>query len=318
LLLLISGNVQPNPGPDSVISFNTPDDFKSRAGLGFIHLNVRSMLAKMDMIRIWALSTDADLIVISETWLNKSVLNEDISIDGYTVYRTDRPRKGGGVAVYIKSKFSVNVLISKSVSKQFEFLALDLEVSRTLHITVVGCYRTPSAVKDALPSLMQLLSDLNFNEIVVIGDLNWNWLHPVADDFKAYCDSLNLFQLVDSPTRPNLKCPEKSSLIDLILTNVPYKYSAASVFANNISDHCVVATVRNTKIPKTKPHIIIKRDMKHFSEQGFFYDLFYFDWDKIYLFADVENAWKFFHDGFKEIVDKHAPLKKYRVKDLPF
>lgn len=41
---------------------------------------------------------------------------------------------------------------------------------------------------------------------------------PASDDFKAYCDSLNLFQIVDSPTRPNLKCPEKSSLIDLILT----------------------------------------------------------------------------------------------------
>ena len=50
-----------------------------------------------------------------------------------------------------------------------------------------------------------------------------------------------------------MKCPEKSSLIDLILTNVPHKYSAASVFANDISDHCVIATVRNTKVPKTKP-----------------------------------------------------------------
>lgn len=161
LLLLISGNVQPNPGPDSAICFNTPADFKSRAGLGFIHLNVRSLIAKIDIIRIWAHSTEADVIVLSETWLSKSVLNEDISIDGYNVYRTDRPRRGGGVAVYIKSKFRVNMLLSKSVSKQFEFLALDLEVSRTLHITVVGCYRTPSAVRDALPSLMQLLSGLN-------------------------------------------------------------------------------------------------------------------------------------------------------------
>ena len=50
-----------------------------------------------------------------------------------------------------------------------------------------------------------------------------------------------------------MKCPEKSSLIDLILTNVPHKYSAASVFANDISDHCVIATVRNTKVPKTEP-----------------------------------------------------------------
>ena len=33
--------------------------------------------------------------------------------------------------------------------------------------------------------------------------------------------------------RPILKCPERSSPIDLILTNVPHKYTAASVFAND-------------------------------------------------------------------------------------
>ncbi len=36
-----------------------------------------------------------------------------------------------------------------------------------------------------------------------------------------------------------------------------------------ICDHCVVATVRNTKILKSKQCIIIKRDMKHFKEQAF-------------------------------------------------
>ena len=199
LLLLISGNVHHNPGPgfaESAVIFNTPTEFKTRSGLGFMHLNVRSMIAKMDMIRIWAHTTDADVIVISETWLNKAVLNKDINIDGYNVYRTDRPKKGGGVAVYVKSKFHVNIRLSTSVSKQFELLALDMEISKTLHITVVGCYRPPSAISCTLPSLMELLSGLKFNEIVLIGDLNWNWLLPASDDFKAFCDSFNLFRLL--------------------------------------------------------------------------------------------------------------------------
>ena len=89
----------------------------------------------------------------------------------------------------------------------------------------------------------------------------------------------------------------------------------SSIFANDISDHCVVATVRNTKIPKSKPRILVKIYLKHFSEQGFFHDLFYFDWEKINLIADVEYAWDFFYEGFNSIINKHAPLKKYRVKD---
>lgn len=40
LLLLLSGNVQPNLGPMQNVV--TPADFKNRAGLGFAHFNVKS------------------------------------------------------------------------------------------------------------------------------------------------------------------------------------------------------------------------------------------------------------------------------------
>lgn len=99
LLLLLSGNVQPNPGPELQCP-QTPSDFKSLSGLKYVHLNVHSLLPKMDMVRIWVKSTGADVVIISETWLSKSINNEDINIFGYNVYRTDRPKKGGGVAIY--------------------------------------------------------------------------------------------------------------------------------------------------------------------------------------------------------------------------
>ena len=114
----MSGNVQPNPGPDTPISFNTPAVFKERSGLGFFHLNVRSLVPKMDMLRIWAHSTDADVFVLSETWLSKSVSDKVINISGYNVFRSDRPNRGGGVAIYIKNQYQVNVLLSKSIVKQ--------------------------------------------------------------------------------------------------------------------------------------------------------------------------------------------------------
>lgn len=45
--------------------------------------------------------------------------------------------------------------------------------------------------------------------------------------------------------------------------------------------------------------------MIYFIEQNYFHELFYFDL-KMYLIADVENAWILFHDGFTEMSDKHA------------
>ena len=98
------------------------------------------MLSKIDGVRIWAKSTDADVIVFSETWLSKSVFDKDNCISGYNVYRTDRAKKGGGVAIYVKTKFPVSVSKSDTICIQVEFLTLNLEVSKGLSITVIGCY----------------------------------------------------------------------------------------------------------------------------------------------------------------------------------
>ena len=309
----MSGNVEPNPGPD----FNylsTPCDFKARSGLGVIHVNVRSLLPKLDLVKIWAKTSDTDILVLTETWLNKSVTDKDIAIKGYNVFRCDRPRKGEGIAIFTKNKFQTTLLSSVSLSRQFEFLALKLELLKGHSITIAGCYRPPSATSEALSSLNKQLLTLDFNEILLTGDFNWDWLSSASDSFKSTCDSFNLTQLIDSPTRPNIKCPEKSSLIDLFLTNTPHKYSDVGIFANDMSDHCAIAVVRQAKLPKSRSRIIFKRDLKHFCEQAFHHDLWDFDWSRISLFNDVELAWKYFHDAFTNIINKHAPFRKFRVK----
>lgn len=73
ILLLKSGNVQPNPGPE-MQCIQMPSDLKSQSGLNVIHLNVRSLLSKMGMVRIWVKTTAADIVVISETWLTEVCL----------------------------------------------------------------------------------------------------------------------------------------------------------------------------------------------------------------------------------------------------
>lgn len=66
LLLLLSGNLQPNPGPE-LQSIQTPSDLKSLSGLIIVHLNVHCLFPKMDTVRIWIKSDD--IVVVSETYL---------------------------------------------------------------------------------------------------------------------------------------------------------------------------------------------------------------------------------------------------------
>ena len=80
-----------------------------------------------------------------------------------------------------------------------------------------------------------------------------------------------------------------------------------------MSDHCVVGTCRDTKIPKCKPRIISKKSLKKFNEQAY-HDLSLVNWGQIGLLPDVELTWTFFKENFVKIVNKHAPIRKFRVK----
>jgi len=50
-----------------------------------------------------------------------------------------------------------------------EILALNLEIAEgQQHITVIGCYRPPSAAADALPNLMEVFNELDLSGTVFV------------------------------------------------------------------------------------------------------------------------------------------------------
>ena len=105
MLLLLSGDISLNPGPfyqDTMQCSNEWNVFKKR-GLHFIHLNINSLLSKIEELLYIAKSTNAAIIGISESKLDASVLDSEISIYNYKILLSDRNRQGGGVACYVRS-----------------------------------------------------------------------------------------------------------------------------------------------------------------------------------------------------------------------
>ena len=111
LFLLLCGDIELNPGPNV---FHIPRDsihnYKSfqERGLHFVHLNINSLLPKIDEIRLLALNSKPHLISLSETKLDSTILDEEIDVYGYSMIRSDRSRNGGGVACYVKNDISFN------------------------------------------------------------------------------------------------------------------------------------------------------------------------------------------------------------------
>ena len=94
LLILLSGNISLNPGSThqhKIQCLNKWDIFKSR-GLHFIHLNINSLLLKIEELRIIAKSTNVAIICISESKLDESVLEPEIEIYDYKILWCDSNR----------------------------------------------------------------------------------------------------------------------------------------------------------------------------------------------------------------------------------
>ena len=229
---------------------------------------------------------------MSESWLRKTTKNSEILIPNYNIFRQDRTAKGGSVAIYCKDSLQSSVLLSRSVPKQFELLLLKIHLSKNKSLTVAACYRPPSAPSCALDTICELIAPHLSSELVLLGDLNWNMLNTPAI-LQSKLDALNLTQIINEPTRYHPKALNTGTLIDIILTNLPSKYTSA-VFNQDLSDHCLIACIRNGSAVKRPPLITVKRSLKHFSEQAFLIDLAGVSWKDIDLIPSVEDAWLFF------------------------
>ena len=107
-MFLLSGDISLNPGPDynnQLLQSNEWNVFTSK-GIRLIHLNVNSLLPKIDEICYIAERTKAAVIGITESKLDEFIFQSESQIDNYDLLRCDRNENGGGVACYIRSDIS--------------------------------------------------------------------------------------------------------------------------------------------------------------------------------------------------------------------
>ena len=111
LLILLSGDVSLNPGPSQYLPDNDDkfEHFRKR-GLHFLHINVNSLLSKIDELRDVVGHTKPAILGITESKLDSSVSDQEVNISGYSILRSDRNRYGGGVACYVRADLCFNII----------------------------------------------------------------------------------------------------------------------------------------------------------------------------------------------------------------
>ena len=132
----------------------------NKRGLHLVHLNINCVLSKIDELRINAKNSRASVMGITESKLDKTVLDEEINIDGYELARSDRNRLGSGVVCYIRNH-SFN--IRGDFSSKIENIFLDIFLPKPKHIVIGILYRPPDQ-----SGFLDKLSQLPFPKQVVL------------------------------------------------------------------------------------------------------------------------------------------------------
>ena len=111
--------------------------------------------------------------------------------------------------------------------------------------------------------------------------------------------------MVNSPTRIT---KETASQIDLVLTNMPHNVTKTIAFESDLSDHCMIGTVRKLNSLRFKSHVTSCRNYKNHNSAKFDRDLKDAPWGQIYNAPDLDMAYDKFESIVTESVEKHAPF----------
>ncbi len=236
LLIFLSGDVHPNPGPidntsldhsfNSVFSATSISSSQSVTShptnlshhLSFVQLNVQSLFPKLDILR--AELMDFDLIALSETWLGEQTKSDDILFQNFkTPERKDRVGdRHGGVILYIrdslfhKRRRDIEIPVIESIWIEV--------VSNKKHFLFGVFYRPPNSnalYNNSIEDSIQLAIDTGLRDIVIVGDFNYNVLNPQTNrKVSSICSQFALSQCISSATHFT---EHSESIIDLLFVS---------------------------------------------------------------------------------------------------
>ena len=155
-------------------------------------------------------------------------------------------------------------------------------------------------------------------EVCLLGDVNCDLLteNPTCYTVKM-CEiavKYNLKQLITEATRIT---ETSRTLIDHIYVSCHDKVTKSGVLKSGIiSDHFIVYSIldKERKSVKHRHKYSVGRQYKNLDVNQFKSDLQNVDWRNVKKHKDINNAVNEFESIFLEIANRHAPIKRKRVR----
>jgi exonuclease III len=262
LLIILSGDIELNPGPNPIITHTTKEE------LSCYFLNARSIKKisdrthKLREFKELLIITNPDILGVSETWLNNNLEDTDIaSKEDYTIHRKDRTNKrGGGVMLMVKANIKSKRRddLECNTLNHNEIIVTELEPEPGNKLIVITAYRSQQDPHEHFltnfENTLQNCMSQNLNKLLIMGDFNYSkikWSQTLdkklpqhCREFKEVLNGYGLKQLNKNPSRA-----QNNNILDLVLTNFPDKCSKiyCNIFQYS-SDHYLLNFDLNTRV----------------------------------------------------------------------
>lgn len=294
--------------------------------LNICHINVQSLCArkfsKFEELRKTFEGSSVDVICMTETWLDNSVSDQMICINGFRLVRIDRNRRGGGIGVYIRRDLFYRVLSKLTIidspesMPQTEYLVLEIGVGS--HRLLLAVYYNPPETNCA-DILAKHITDysLNYTSSFFIGDFNTDPRKPTRRAM-AFNDVLCNMSFAVVNSEPTFFFNNGCSLLDLLISNSP----------------TLVLRFNQVSMPGISNHDLIFASLdfdREYHEDGYWFrDYYNFDsdmlrthflspdWDDFLQINDPDVLLHVLNSRLVDLHDRFFPLKFRKSRKNPW
>ena len=330
LALIISGDIETNPGPETLQNQN----------LSFCHWNLNGITAhncvKISLLEAYNTVNNFDIICISETFLDSDYLNDDprLGLQGYTMIRSDHPSdtKRGGVCIYYKDHLPF--VRRDDITCLDECIVGEIKVKNS-KCFVTCLYRSPNQTIDeknvSLSGFEETCSRIALESPTcsfVLGDLNakcTNWWtngisNPCGLELYNTSNLLGYTQIINEAT--NFEPNKSPSCIDLIFASQPNLVVESGVHPSliNTCHHQIIYAQISFKIHLPSPY---EREVWHYNRAQAHLvkrSIENFNWSRAFEHLSINDQVELFNNTLLNILRNFIPHEKIKCsyKDPPW
>ena len=148
------------------------------ASLKCFYTNARSIRNNFNELQLYMTSEDLDIVVITESWINETLLGDRIQyydLAGYDKFVYQRKERiGGGVLIYDKKTLGPFEMHNINSREDIESLWIDIfpGPSRNVKIRLGAFYRPPNQSRETDLAMIDEIERGIINNTVLLGDFN--------------------------------------------------------------------------------------------------------------------------------------------------